>query len=98
MVQTKFKSEYIEQGYKLSLLGLNEAELAECFGVAESTIRAWKKRHKDFAGAIKRGKKLADADVAESLYRRACGSDKVLPDTSACIFWLKNRQSQKSGR
>ncbi len=94
MAKTKFKTEYIEQAYKLCLLGATDVQLAECFEVSVSTINTWKKRFEGFADALKRGKKFADADVAESLYRRACGSEKALPDTTACIFWLKNRQSQ----
>jgi hypothetical protein len=34
----------------------------------------------------------ADATVAHSLYRRAIGSETTASDTTACIFWLKNRR------
>jgi hypothetical protein len=34
----------------------------------------------------------ADATVAHSLYRRAVGEADHLPDTTACIFWLRNRR------
>ena len=32
--------------------------------------------------------------MAHSLYRRAIGSETTAPDTTACIFWLKNRRRE----
>lgn len=69
---TKFKPEYEDQAYKLCLLGATDEELADFFGVSKSTLNLWKKR-KRFSDSIKRGKIVANADVAESLYKRACG-------------------------
>lgn len=70
---TKYKAEYAEQARKLCLLGATDAELADFFEVAESTINKWKKDHKGFSESIKKGKVLADAEVAASLYERALG-------------------------
>jgi len=70
---TKYKPEYSEQTYKLCLLGATDVELADFFDVAESTIHLWKIEHPDFSESIKRGKVQADANVAESLYKRANG-------------------------
>lgn len=70
---TKYKEEYAEQAYKLCLLGHTDAELAEFFEVEESTINNWKLAHPDFLESIKRGKSIADGEVAESLYKRAMG-------------------------
>jgi len=70
---TKFKPEYLEQAYKLCLLGATDEEMADFFGVRVTTIDNWKKKRKKFLGAVKRGKIAADANVAESLYKRACG-------------------------
>lgn len=70
---TKYKAEFAEQAYKLCLLGATDEEMADFFEVAVSTISKWKKDHPAFSEAIKRGKRLADANVAESLYKRACG-------------------------
>lgn len=69
---SKFKPEYEEQAYKLCLLGATDEEMADFFGVTEKTINNWKRR-KRFLQSIKRGKIKADANVAESLYKRACG-------------------------
>jgi hypothetical protein len=70
---TKYKPEYAEQGYKLALLGLTDVQLSEFFEVNESTIHEWKKAHPEFSEALKKGKLIADSEVAVSLYERACG-------------------------
>ncbi|MDR1662584.1 MAG: hypothetical protein LBR95_09230, partial [Azoarcus sp.] len=55
------------------MLGLTDAQIAEQIGVSEALLNAWKKRHPDFYESLKKGKTEADAKVAVSLYRRACG-------------------------
>ena len=70
---TKYKVEYNLQAQKLCLLGATDAELADFFEIAESTLNNWKKEHPDFMESIKEGKQLADATVAQSLYKSANG-------------------------
>lgn len=70
---TKYLKEYAEQARKLCLLGYTDVELADFFGVADSTLDNWKNKHPDFLGSLKKGKAVADANVAESLYFRALG-------------------------
>ncbi|MFA0813350.1 hypothetical protein [Microbulbifer epialgicus] len=70
---TSYRQEFAEQAEKLCKLGLTDKELGEFFEVTEQTINNWKNKHPEFFESIKRGKTLADANVAESLYRRACG-------------------------
>lgn len=70
---TKFKEEYIQQAFKLSLLGCTDKEMADVFGIAEQNFNEWKVRYPEFHESIKRGKAPADAVVAASLYERACG-------------------------
>lgn len=109
---TKYNPEYDEQAYKLSLLGAIDLDIAEFFDVAESTLYLWKQEYPSFSEAIKRGKIEADANVTQSLYRRANGfshpdthisnfqgsitvtdiTKHYPPDTTACIYWLNNRQ------
>ncbi len=109
---TKYKPEYAKQAYKLSLLGTTDQNLADFFEVALSTISEWKNTFPEFSDALKKGKQVADATVANSLYKRANGykvkvdkifqyegspvvvptTEKYPPDTTAAIFWLKNRQ------
>jgi hypothetical protein len=106
---------YAVQAEKLCLLGATDAELADFFDIAESTLNLWKLDHPEFSESLKRGKTLADAHVAERLFQRATGYvhddvhisnykgsitvtkiDKHYPpDTTAAIFWLKNRQKNR---
>lgn len=112
---SKYKEEYVEQVYKLCLLGATDGELADFFVVNVDTIHEWKKIYKEFSDAIKRGKSLADANVASKLYHRATGYEHedvdikmyeggiiktplikhYPPDTTAAIFWLKNRKPKE---
>ena len=111
---TKYKEEYVEQAYNLTLLGGDDSTLSRAFGVPESTINAWKVKHLAFRESLKNGKEKADASVGRSLYQRATGyshpdvdikmwKGKIIktdiikhypPDSTAMIFWLKNRQKQ----
>ena len=70
---SKYKPEYAAQAGKLCLLGATDAQLADFFDVAISTIALWKVQHKEFSGAIKVPKAEADDRVEQSLYRRAMG-------------------------
>ena len=110
--KTKFKPEYVNQAVELCANGATDRELAEDFGVAESTLYLWKSQYKAFSEAIKVAKSVADDRVEASLYRKAVGftcadvhisnfQGKITvtpiikynpPDTTAAIFWLKNRK------
>lgn len=70
---TKYDNKYNEQVYKLTLLGATDKEIANFFNVKEQTINNWKKSEPEFFESIKKGKLEADANVAESLYKRALG-------------------------
>jgi hypothetical protein len=70
---TLYKKEYCEQTRKLCLLGATDKDLADFFAVNEDTIYEWKKVHPKFSDSIKKGKEVADAEVADSLYQRAKG-------------------------
>lgn len=112
---TKYKDEYSAQAAKLCLLGATDAQLADFFEVAVSTISLWKVQHLAFSEALKMPKAQADQRVEQSLYRRAMGFEcdetdiRVVdgaivqtlmrriypPDTTAAIFWLKNRKPEE---
>jgi hypothetical protein len=70
---TDYKEKYNEQAYKLCLLGATDAELADFFNVCEATINNWKNNIPEFLESIKRGKDIADSNVADRLYQRALG-------------------------
>ncbi len=73
---TKYRKAYDEQAYKLCLLGCVDSELAEFFEVEESTINNWKLEFPSFLESLRRGKKIANAEVAASLFKRATGFEK----------------------
>jgi transposase-like protein len=70
---TDYKPEYVDQVYKLCLLGATNQQIADFFNVSDTTIDNWRKAHQEFFGAFTRGKMEADSKVAESLFKRACG-------------------------
>ncbi len=93
-------------------------------GIQRSTLKEWKKKHKEFSAALKENKNYVDSLVEDSLFRRAMGYEyeeitteeieikvkkdnikipaiktrrttkQVVPDVTAQIFWLKNRQKE----
>ena len=77
---SKYKPEYAEQARKLCLLGYTDAELAAFFEVNTDTVNEWKVVHLEFSVSICKGKVIADADIAESLYHRAKGYSHVEDD------------------
>lgn len=111
---SKYKPEFAAQSLKLCRLGATDKELADFFEVNEDTINEWKKVHPEFSESLKGGKALADAEVADKLFKRATGyehdavkivanantgqehvvayTERYPPDTTAAIFWLKNRR------
>lgn len=70
---SKYKPEYAEQCYKLCLLGHTDRDLGEFFGVSHTCIQKWAEKYEEFGEALRNGKELADAEVANSLYNRAKG-------------------------
>jgi hypothetical protein len=70
---TKYKPEYVDEVFRLALLGLDDAEMASVFDVDEKTLNNWKKEHIDFFQSIKDGREKADAKVARAMYHRAMG-------------------------
>jgi hypothetical protein len=74
---SKYLPIYAELAHKAALLGVTDAEMAVHLGVAESTFHLWKREHPGFSESITAGKALADAAVAESLYRTALGGGTV---------------------
>ena len=112
---TSYRPEFAAQAEKLCRLGATDRELAEFFEVCEATINTWKAAQPGFLESLKSGKGLADAEVADKLYRRATGysheavkifndggtplvvpyTEHYPPDTTAAIFWLKNRRPDR---
>lgn len=70
---SKYKPEYANQAYKLTLLGFTDDQLAKFFSVKKSTINNWKREHEQFLDSVTRGKAVADGEVAASFFKRATG-------------------------
>src|SRR5262245_1570478 len=70
---TRFRPEFVREARNYALLGAIDDQLAEFFGVAGTTIHNWKHAHPEFKAALRAGKTVADAKVAQALYRRAIG-------------------------
>lgn len=70
---TDYREEYNDQVRKLCLLGATDKELADFFGIAESTLNNWKIAYPEFMESLKQGKEAADGNVADRLYQRAMG-------------------------
>lgn len=70
---TKYTDQTAAQAAKLCALGATDAELANFFEVAVSTISLWKVQHPEFSEALNPAKDVSDDRVQRSLYQRAMG-------------------------
>lgn len=70
---SEYKEEYNKLAYDYTLLGATDKQLAEFFGVSESTIDNWKNEYPEFLGSIRAGKEIADMQVAKSFFQNAKG-------------------------
>jgi len=59
-------------------------------GVGYSTLQAWKAKYQDIQDSLKMGKETVDYAVENALFRNAMSGD-----TTAQIFWLKNRRRDR---
>lgn len=70
---SKYEMRFVELAYNYCLLGADDAFLANAFEVDEATINRWKTKYPEFCESIKKGKAIADAEIAKSLFKRAKG-------------------------
>lgn len=102
--------------------GLTDEQIAGNMGINAATLYRWKIQFCEICEALKKGKEVADREVENALFKRACGYDyqeerlqaatdpetgeermqPVMiikkhqpPDTTAAIFWLKNRKPEQ---
>ena len=73
----KWNSDRCRQGFELALLGATDAQMAEVMGVHLCTIEYWHRTKPAFHQIVSEGKMIADAKVAVSNYKRACGYEFV---------------------
>jgi len=87
---SKFNKDVQRQIELLARRGWTDAEMAELLGINEGTLNNWKNKHPAFFKTLKEAKEFSDLEVERSLYREAKAGN-----TTAMIFWLKNRQPQR---
>jgi len=79
----------LEKVEVVASMGLIDEQIAIILDISPRTLNYWKKRPA-FLQSLKRGKLKADFQITQSLYQKAKAGD-----TTAMIFWLKNRQPEK---
>ena len=94
MAKTTYKDWEAEE--KILLLqgwarnGLTNEQIASNMDIVVSTLWEWRKKSSKIANALKIGKDEADIQVENALYKAA-----LKGNTTAMIFWLKNRRSKE---
>jgi predicted DNA-binding protein (UPF0251 family) len=69
--------------------GLTDEQIAHNMGINRTTLYEYKNKYPNIGNALKENKEVADIAVENALYNKALGGD-----TTAMIFWLKNRKPQ----
>lgn len=94
MAKTTYKDWETEE--KILLLqgwarnGLTNEQIASNMDIVVSTLWEWRKKSPKISNALKTGKDEADIQVENALYKAALEGN-----TTAMIFWLKNRRSKE---
>ena len=87
--------EWLEQD-KLILLegwardGLTYEQIAHNMGIGLTTLKEWRQKDATISSALKRGREVVDYEVENALLKSALEGN-----TTAQIFWLKNRRKQQ---
>jgi transcriptional regulator with XRE-family HTH domain len=68
--------------------GLTDEQIAHNIGISRSTLNEWKNKYSVIADTLKKTKEVVDRMVENALFKKAMDGD-----TTAQIFWLKNRRS-----
>lgn len=74
---TKYKPEYDEMAFKLCQAGYVNRELAEFFGVAESSIDLWISKHESFSGRVRAGRIGTDLQVVNAAFNSALDREVI---------------------
>jgi transposase-like protein len=67
--------------------GLTDEQIAHNMGIRRETLWSWRKQFPNIDNALKKTKEVVDRQVENALFKKACEGD-----TTAMIFWLKNRR------
>jgi hypothetical protein len=81
---SRHQPDYCTLAQNFCRLGATNAQLAELFDVPTETIALWLADIPDFAEAVRHGRVMADAYVAESLFQRATGYVETVERIMMC--------------
>lgn len=70
--------------------GLTDEQIAHNCNINRQTLYDWKKKYPDISDTLKKGKEVVDYQVENALLKSALDGN-----TTAQIFWLKNRKPDK---
>lgn len=70
--------------------GLTDEQIAYNIGITAATLYEWKNRFPEISETLKKGKEVVDYQVENALLAAALEGN-----TTAQIFWLKNRRPDK---
>lgn len=70
--------------------GLTDEQISHNMGINPATLYRYKQNHSEIRDALKKGKEVVDYQVENALLNKALNGD-----TTAQIFWLKNRKPDK---
>jgi hypothetical protein len=93
--KSAFRPEYILIAKACARFGAVEDEIANELNIGPATLDRWKQKYPEFRCALKAGKEASDERVERSLYQLAIGWNGQPPNTTAAIFWLKNRRPDR---
>ena len=70
--------------------GLTDEQIAHNIGISTSTLNNWKNKYVEILESLKKEKEVVDYAVENALLKNA-----LKGDTTAQIYWLKNRRPDK---
>lgn len=70
--------------------GLTFEQIANNIGINVVTLREWRKKEPTISTTLKKGREVVDYEVENALLKSALEGN-----TTAQIFWLKNRRKQQ---
>lgn len=71
-----YHESFCESAYRYALLGATVEQMADAFFVDHQTLKNWMSDQPEFFASVTRGRQEADARVAHSLFRSACGYER----------------------
>lgn len=70
--------------------GLTDEQIAKNMGISPKTLYEWKNKYSEICESLKKGKEVVDFEVENALLSSALDGN-----TTAQIFWLKNRRPDR---